>query len=105
MQVIKKIDVGSAAKVYGLTLGILGFVIGIIYALIFSSISSLVGDEIPISGAGLGVAMLIFIPIVYGIIGVVFGAIGAVIYNFVAAKFGGLEIEISNLHSTTSNPE
>lgn len=30
MQVIKKIDVGSAAKVYGLTLGILGFVIGII---------------------------------------------------------------------------
>lgn len=34
MQVIKKIDVGSAAKVYGLTLGILGFVIGIIYALI-----------------------------------------------------------------------
>ncbi len=101
MQVIKKIDVGSAAKVYGLTLGILGFVIG----MIFSSISSLVGDEIPISGAGLGVAMLIFIPIVYGIIGVVFGAIGAVIYNFVAAKFGGLEIEISNLHSTTSNPE
>ncbi|MFL0684533.1 MAG: hypothetical protein ACK4SF_10660 [Algoriphagus aquaeductus] len=98
MQVIKKIDVGSAAKVYGLTLGILGIVIGLIYALIFSSISSLVGEEIPMAGAGLGVAMLIFIPILYGIIGVVFGAVGALVYNFVGNKFGGLEVEIVDLN-------
>lgn len=101
MQVIKKIDVGSAAKVYGLTLGILGFVIGLIYALIFSSISSIIGEEIPMAGAGLGLALVIFIPIAYGVVGVVVGALGAVVYNFVANKFGGLEIEISNLHPTT----
>ena len=98
MQVIKKIDVGSAAKVYGLTLGILGIVIGLIYALIFSSICSLVGEEIPMAGAGFGVAMLIFIPILYGIIGVVFGAVGALVYNFVGNKFGGLEVEIVDLN-------
>ena len=79
MQVIKKIDVGSAAKVYGLTLGILGFVIGLIYALIFSSISSIIGEEIPMAGAGLGLALVIFIPITYGVVGVVVGALGAVV--------------------------
>lgn len=99
MQVIKKIGVGSAAKVYGLTLGLLGIFIGIIYALIFSFIGTFANEEIPMMGAGLGIFMLILIPIVYGILGFIIGALGAFIYNFVAKKFGGLEIELSE-----SNP-
>ncbi|MFN3999559.1 DUF3566 domain-containing protein [Algoriphagus sp.] len=99
MQVIKKIGVGSAAKVYGLTLGLLGIFIGIIYALIFSFIGTFASEEIPMMGAGLGIFILILIPIVYGILGFIIGALGAIIYNFVAKKFGGLEIELSE-----SNP-
>lgn len=95
MQVIKRIGIGSAAKVYGLTLGLLGIVIGIIYALIFSFIGTFADQEIPMIGAGLGIFMLILIPIVYGIIGFVIGALGAWVYNFVAKTFGGLEIELS----------
>ncbi|WP_111670764.1 DUF3566 domain-containing protein [Algoriphagus litoralis] len=95
MQVIKKIGVGSAAKVYGLTLGFLGIVIGVFYSLIFSFIASFTNEEIPMIGAGLGIFMLILIPIVYGVIGFVIGALGAWVYNFVARKFGGLEIELS----------
>lgn len=98
MQVVQRIGVGSAAKVYGLTLGILGIFIGIIYAAIFSFIGSIGSDlkdsPVPIFGAGVGMAMMIIIPIFYGIIGFVFGALGAVIYNFIAKKFGGLEIEL-----------
>lgn len=95
MQVIKKIGVSSAAKIYGLTLGLMGIFIGIIYALIFSFIGSFANEEIPMMGAGLGIFMLILIPIVYGVIGFVIGALGAWVYNFVATKFGGLEIELS----------
>ncbi len=91
MQVVKRIGVGSAAKVYGLTLGLLGIFIGIIYALMFSFIGGL-GDA---PGGGFGFALLIIIPILYGVIGFVVGALGAAIYNFVAKKFGGLEIELS----------
>lgn len=95
MQVFKKIGVGSAAKVYGLTLGLLGIFFGVIYALLFSFIGSFSNEEIPMAGAGLGIFMLILIPIVYGILGFIIGALGAFIYNFVAKKFGGLEIEFS----------
>lgn len=92
---IEKIGVTSAAKIYGLTLGALGFFIGIFYALFLTIFSGLLGDDFPISGAGLGIGMAIIIPIMYGIIGFIMGALGAVVYNFVASKFGGLEIQLS----------
>ena len=93
--VVNNIGVGSAAKVYGLTLGLLGLFVGIIYALMFTVLGG-VGDTFPFSGSGgLGIAMLILVPVFYGLAGFVVGALGAVIYNFVAKKFGGLEIELS----------
>ena len=92
---IEKIGVSSAAKIYGLTLGILGFVIGIFYALFLSAFSGLL-DDLPISGAGgLGIIMVIVFPIMYGIMGFIIGALGSVVYNFVASKTGGLEIQLS----------
>jgi hypothetical protein len=93
---IEKIGVSSAAKIYGVTLGILGFVIGIFYALFLSAFSGILGESFPIEGAGgLGLIMIIVFPIMYGILGFIMGALGAVIYNFVASKMGGLEIQLS----------
>ena len=93
---IEKIGVASAAKIYGLTLGALGFVIGIFYALFLTAFTGLFGDEISSFGAGgLGIVMVIVFPIMYGIMGFIFGALGAVVYNFVASKIGGLEITLS----------
>ncbi|SFA88717.1 hypothetical protein [Algoriphagus aquimarinus] len=92
---IEKIGISSAAKIYGLTLGGLGFVIGIFYALFFSIFSGLLGNEMYSYGLGLGVGMAIVFPILYGIIGFIVGALGAIVYNFVASKIGGLEIQLS----------
>lgn len=93
---IEKIGVSSAAKIYGLTLAVLGFILGIFYALFFTAFSGLFGDDIPIAGVGgLGIFMVIAIPIFYGIMGFIVGALGAVVYNFVASKVGGLEIQLS----------
>lgn len=93
MQVIKRIGVGSAAKVYGLTMGILGVFVGILYALMFSFLGG-IGGSMPGYGA-MGISMIFIMPILYGVIGFVFGALGAFVYNFVASKIGGLEIELS----------
>lgn len=92
---IEKIGVSSAAKIYGLTLGILGFVIGVFYALFLSAFSGFLGDEMSSFGTGIGIFMAIIFPIIYGLIGFIVGALGSVVYNFVASKIGGLEIQLS----------
>lgn len=47
------------------------------------------------AGLGIGViiAMVIFIPILYGAFGFIFGALGALVYNLVAKWTGGIEME------------
>ena len=50
-------------------------------------------------GEGISLAMLIFAPIIYTVVGFIFTAIGAWIYNLVAARIGGFEFtttEVSN---------
>lgn len=98
---IEKIGVASAAKIYGVTLGVMGFVIGVFYALMFSMLSGILGSGYKDLGLGMGfgIGMAIFMPIIYGVIGFVIGALGAVIYNFVASKIGGLEIQLSEPNS------
>jgi hypothetical protein len=43
----------------------------------------------------MGLGAIIFFPLIYGLVGGVFAAIGAAIYNLVAGWVGGLEVEIS----------
>ena len=48
-------------------------------------------------GAGIGVGMLIFAPILYGVIGFIGGTISALIYNFIAKLTGGLEFTLEDV--------
>jgi hypothetical protein len=42
-----------------------------------------------------GAGAIVLLPICYGVIGGISGALGAVIYNLVAGWVGGLEVDIS----------
>jgi hypothetical protein len=46
---------------------------------------------------GIGIFMIIGIPLLYGFLGFLGGLIGAALYNFVAKRIGGLEIEIEEI--------
>jgi hypothetical protein len=46
-------------------------------------------------GFGMGFGAIIFFPLVYGLIGAVFAAIGAAVYNLAASWVGGLEVDIN----------
>jgi hypothetical protein len=73
---------------------------GLLLGFVFASVSMLGGALLPPAEAGVfrmffGVGAIIILPLFYGIIGGVFAAIGAFIYNLVAGWVGGLEVDIS----------
>jgi hypothetical protein len=102
MTTVKRIGPGSAFKIGLVTYAILGLVLGILMASISGIMGSLAGtlgqSAVPgarLFGFGMGLGAIVFFPICYGLIGGVFAAIGALIYNLVAGWVGGLEVDIS----------
>lgn len=102
MATLKRIGPGSAFKVGLVTYAILGLIIGACFAffsMIAGSLGSLSGSEAGAGaralGLGMGLGAVIIAPILYGIIGGIFAAIGAFIYNLVVGWVGGLEVDIS----------
>ena len=98
MEIIR-IGVLSAAKIVGGVYAGLGLIIGL-----FSACFGLIGIAGLISetdaealgfSAGLFLAGLCLLPIVYAVLGFIGGAIAALIYNLVAGVNGGLELELS----------
>src|SRR5437899_2695101 len=87
---IRRVGVLSLAKIQGLLMLVIGLIIGVIYGLIFmifgAALTSLMPkDESQAIGAGssvlIGVIMMIAIPITYGLLGFIGGAIGGLNYN------------------------
>jgi hypothetical protein len=106
MKEIKNIGVLSAGKVLGVLYLALGLIIGIplaCAALFFSSLFASAGIDSETAGAFLfsGVGGLIgygiCLPIVYGVIGFIGGAIVALIYNLVSGVIGGIELELGDV--------
>jgi|SRR5690349_24845359 len=100
MATVRRVGPGSAFKVGLITYGILGLALGICMALVSTLVGSLgsVASGAPgakFFGLGMGISSVIVFPIVYGLIGGVFAAVGALIYNLAAGWVGGLEVDIS----------
>ena len=88
--ILKKIGVLSLAKLHGILIAVFGLIVGLIYGFL-GVIFGLVSGSIGI--AGLGIASIIFLPIMYGVFGFVIGALMAFLYNLVAGWVGGIEME------------
>jgi hypothetical protein len=100
--VIKRVGPISCAKVLGLLYALIGFLVGAVISVLAVVVGGLVPDQAPLGatnqqmfGALFGVGAIVLLPIFYGLMGFIGGAIGAVIYNFVAGATGGLEIDVS----------
>jgi hypothetical protein len=102
---IRRLGVFSVAKIEGLLLFVMGLIIGVIYGLVFmifgAAITSLApsGDQ-AMGGVGsiiAGIVIMIAVPIFYGVLGFIGGAIGALIYNLAAGVVGGIKIELEGV--------
>ena len=88
---IKKLGWESIAKVSGALYALMGLILGLIISLI-----SLIGagaSDAGFIGLIFGLGAIIFLPVLYGIMGFIFGAISAFVFNLVAPKVGGIIFE------------
>ena len=95
--VIRHIGVGSLARILGALYALWGFIFGVIVALVAlagAGMSAGSDSEMPGWLGGLfGVGAIIFLPILYGVLGAIGGALTALMYNVVAGMVGGLTVE------------
>ncbi|HKC39888.1 MAG TPA: hypothetical protein VKC15_10135 [Gemmatimonadales bacterium] len=84
-QQVRRFGIGQTAKVVGILYGLMGLLF-----LPFFLLASMLSPN----GLGYGVGFAIALPILYGICGFIFTAIGCAIYNWVAGMVGGIEVDL-----------
>jgi hypothetical protein len=93
--VIRRVGVWSVARMYGALSGGMGLIFGLIVAILSAvGMSMAEGDEPPFIAAMFGVGAVVILPIFYGVLGIVMGAIGAALYNLLAGIVGGISIDV-----------
>jgi hypothetical protein len=95
--VIRRLGVWSVARIYGALSAAMGLLFGIILALVSMVGAGVAGDsEMPMwLGPVMGVGAIIILPLFYGVMGIIMGAISAALYNLFAAMVGGVSIDVS----------
>ena len=100
---IKRFGVLSVAKMYGLLSFIFGLIFGVLYGLFFiifgAAMTAAAGGGSEATAGGIstvviGVAMMIGLPVMYGLMGFIMGAIAALVYNILAGMVGGIKFEL-----------
>lgn len=92
--VVKRIGVASVAKIYGAISAAFGLLAGCIIAVgSLMSLGFADSNEASFLAPVFGMGAVVFLPIFYGIMGLVMGALGAVLYNVFAGMVGGVVIE------------
>ena len=90
---LRSVDVMSCAKIYGVLHMAIGVLIGLLFVLI-----GLIGLAAAPGQQKFGmIGVLVFAglsPFLYGAFGFVFGAVGALLYNWVASSIGGIQMEL-----------
>ena len=94
--VLKRVGVVSCAKITGTLYGILGILIGSVFALFWTlglALGRSSSGQVPFA-AMFGVGAIVVAPILYGVLGFIGGLISAGLYNWLAGFVGGIEVEL-----------
>lgn len=91
--VLNRIEPMSYAKVYGALTALLLFVICLLAVLFIVPFASMFGGEAASVGIAASIGIVIFVPLVYGVFAFIIGLLMAFIYNVVAGRIGGIEME------------
>ena len=109
---IRRFGVISVAKMYGFLMFIFGLIFGVLYGLMLIIFGAAISAMAPgrdataggVSTVVMGIAMMIGLPLFYGVLGFIMGAIGALIYNAVAGVIGGIKFELEGVQEEYAPP-
>ena len=109
---IRRFGVLSVAKMYGLLMFIFGLIFGILYGLfliLFGAAMSALGTGREATTGGVstvvvGIVVMIGIPIMYGVMGFIMGAISALVYNIASGMIGGVKFELEGVQGEYAPP-
>jgi phosphotransferase system glucose/maltose/N-acetylglucosamine-specific IIC component len=92
---LKKIGILSAGKILGLLAVIYGFILGILVDVVYGKTGC---EGLTSVGLGqlciFGYASIILLPILWGIMYFIVGIIFAFLYNMIARRVGGIQLEL-----------
>jgi hypothetical protein len=93
MYTMKSVGVLSVAKIMGLIYGCMGLIFAPVF-LLLGLLGSLAGaQKTPFAGI-FGIVFALLMPVLYGVLGFICGAIGGLLYNLFAKLVGGFELEL-----------
>lgn len=90
---IKRFEPLQLGKMLGILYGIMGLLIMPVF-LLMSVVSRQLPPEQRAGMMMFGVGFALAAPVIYAVMGFIFGALGALIYNLVAKWIGGIEVEV-----------
>lgn len=101
--IIRRVGVWSVARMYGALLAVGGLIGGLILAAFSLVGAGLAGaglagqnEDLPaFVGTAFGIGAVVFLPILYGAMGVIVGAVAGALYNLFAGILGGVEIDLT----------
>jgi len=89
MAQVRSFGIYQTAKFIGVLYAALSAVIAVPFALIGGALAIASGKP-----EGAAIFLIVFAPIAYGVIGFLSAGLAAWVYNFVAARIGGIELDI-----------
>ena len=94
--VIRRIGVVSTAKTVAIIYSMIGLIVGTVFSLIAvtgEALGSPIGGSSRFAETMMGIGAIIVFPILYGLLGFLFGLLSAAIYTLAARIIGGVTIE------------
>src|ERR1044072_4365504 len=100
---IRRFGVISVAKMYALIMFNFGLIFGVLYGLFLilfgAAMSTMAGGDARAAGVGpIGLAIM------YGVLGFIMGAIGALVYNGLSGIVGGVKFDLEGVQQEYSAP-
>lgn len=91
---VRRIEPISLARITGIIYAIIGLIVALPAGCMAAMVGTGAGEGMFFGG--LGILLVVVYPVVLGVVGLIGGLITALIYNFVAGRFGGVVLEVEH---------